>query len=109
MWIDWIPVGIVVAVITVFGTIYGVRQTRKTAQETNKVNESDALIKNLAAEIERQDGRLDLLDQKVQQQGEQIRSLQAQEWSLRRYIYLLLDRFRALGEEPPDPPAGLDL
>lgn len=109
MWTDWIPVGIVVAAITVLGTIYGVRQTRKTAQETNKVNESDALIKNLAAEIERQDGRLDLLDQKVQQQGEQIRRLQAQEWSLRRYIYRLLDRLRTLGEEPPEPPAGLDL
>lgn len=101
MWADWIPAAIVVALITGTVSIYGVRQTRKTTKETNRVNEADRLIQNLAAEVARQDGRLDQLDKKLQEQGEQINRMQAREWSLIRYIYRCIDRFRALGEEPP--------
>lgn len=104
MWTDWIPAGVAVALITGVITIYGVRQNRKTSTETNKLNESDSLIKNLAAEVQRQDGRLDMLDQKVQEQGEQIRRLQAQEWTLKRFIVRLMEKIKELGGEPPDPP-----
>jgi len=45
----------------------------------------------------------------VQEQAEQIRHLQVQEWSLKRYIYRLIDRLRALGDEPPDPPRDINL
>lgn len=64
--------------------------------------EFDVLAKNLSDEIKRQDGRIDLLDQKVLR-------LERQESSLRRYIYRLIDRLRALGEEPPAPPADLEI
>lgn len=106
---EWLPPTIAVAVITLIGTLVGVAMTRQTAKETNEINESDRLIQNLAAEVERQDERLDKLDEKVQEQGEQIRHLQIQEWSLKRYIYRLLDRIRALGDEPPEPPPSLNL
>ena len=106
---EWMPPTIAVAIITVIGTIVGVVMTRRTAKETNEINEADRLIQNLAAEVKRQDARLDKLDTTVQEQGEQIRHLQVQEWSLKRYIYRLFDRIRALGEEPPDPPHDLNL
>ncbi|WP_350269309.1 hypothetical protein AAFP32_11970 [Brevibacterium sp. CBA3109] len=116
MWTDWIPAGVAVAFITGIISIYGVRQNRKTATETNKLNESDALIKNLSAEVKRQDGRLDKLEETIlrqgetiDDQGEQIRRLQTREWSLRRYIYRLIDWGRALGGEPPEPPTDLNL
>lgn len=116
MWTDWIPAGVAVAFITGVISIYGVRQNRKTATETNKINQSDLLMKNLADEIKRQDERLDKLDQKVQaqgstieSQGQKIKHLEQREWSLRRYIYRLIDRIRALGEEPPEPPSGIEL
>ena len=106
---EWLPPTIAVAVITLIGTLVVGAMTRQTAKETNEINESDRLIQNLAAEVERQDARLDKLDQTVQEQGEQIRHLQIQEWSLKRYIYRLLDRIRALGDEPPEPPPSLNL
>lgn len=66
---EWLPPTIAVAVITLIGTLVGVAMTRQTAKETNEINESDRLIQNLAAEVERQDARLDKLDQTVQAQG----------------------------------------
>ena len=106
---EWLPPTIAVAVITLIGTLVGVAMTRQTAKETNEINESDRLIQNLAAEVERQDARLDKLDRTVQEQGEQIRHLQVQEWSLKRYIATLIDRIRALGSEPPEPPPSANL
>ena len=106
---EWLPPTIAVAVITLIGTLVGVAMTRQTAKETNEINESDRLIQNLAAEVERQDARLDKLDRTVQEQGEQIRHLHVQEWSLKRYIATLIDRIRALGGEPPEPPPSVNL
>ena len=106
---EWLPPTIAVAVITLIGTLVGVAMTRQTAKETNEINESDRLIQNLAAEVERQDARLYKLDRTVQEQGEQIRHLQVQEWSLKRYIATLIDRIRALGSEPPEPPPSVNL
>ena len=106
---EWLPPTIAVAVITLIGTLVGVAMTRQTAKETNQINGSDRLIQNLAAEVERQDARLDKLDRTVQEQGEQIRHLQVQEWSLKRYIATLIDRIRALGSEPPEPPPSVNL
>lgn len=109
MWTDWIPAAVVVALITGFGTVYGIRQNRKTAVETNKVNESDALIKNLSAEVKRQDGRLDKLEETIEAQGEQIRNLQTREWGLRRYVQRLIDFIKSNDLHPPDPPHDLNI
>lgn len=109
MWTDWIPAGVAVAIITGVISLYGVRQNRKTATEMNKLNASDSLMKNLADEIKRQDERLDKLDQKVQEQGQKIKHLEQREWSLRRYIYSLIDRIHSLGGEPPEPPTGIEI
>ncbi|MDN5586831.1 hypothetical protein [Brevibacterium aurantiacum] len=109
MWTDWIPAGVAVAIITGVISLYGVRQSRKTATETNKINQSDSLMKNLADEIKRQDERLDKLDQKVQEQGHKIKHLEQREWSLRRYIYRLIDWGKSLGGEPPEPPPGIEI
>lgn len=116
MWTDWIPAGVAVALITGIISFYGVRQNRKTATETNKINESDSLMKNLADEVRRQDERLDKLDQKVQvqgstieSQGQKIKHLEQRDWSWRRYVTILIDRLKSLGEEPPQPPHDLQL
>lgn len=90
------------AIITAF-----VNSKRNKAQSETEARaqfsaEFDVLAKNLSDEIKRQDGRIDLLDQKVLR-------LERQESSLRRYIYRLIDRLRALGEEPPAPPADLEI
>ena len=71
--------------------------------------EFDVLAKNLFDEIKRQDTKIEHLDETVALQGEKILRLERQESSLRRYIYRLIDRIRALGEEPPTPPADLEL
>lgn len=113
---DWMPPTIAVAIITVIGTIVGVAMTRRTAKETNEINEADRLIQNLATEVERQDSRLDKMDAKITEQGrriaeqgEQIDHLRWQERSLRWYVNKLVDKIRALGHEPPTPPADLNL
>lgn len=113
---DWLPAAVAVAVITFVGTLVGIAMTRRTAKETNEINEADSLIKNLSAEVQRQDERLDRLDERVQrqdntitQQGTQIRQLEANEWSLRRYVHKLIDKIRALGHDPPEPPRDLNL
>lgn len=116
MWTDWIPAGVAVALITGIISFYGVRQNRKTATETNKINQSDSLIKNLSEEVKRQDGRLDKLEETIRQQGStiesqgaEIRQLQVQEWGLRRYVATLLDFIRRNRLTPPDPPHDLKL
>ena len=113
---DWMPPALAVGIITVLGTIVGVVLNRKTAREINEINESDTLIKNLSAEVKRQDSRLDSMDAKIAEQdrriaeqGEQIDYLRYQERSLRWYVHRLMERIRSLGHEPPDPPADLKL
>lgn len=109
MWTDWIPAAVLVALITGAVTFYGVRKTRQSAKEANEINEADMLIKNLSADVKALRERADNTDQKLNEQAAQIRQLQQADWSLRRYIYRLIDRIRALGEEPPEPPADLNL
>lgn len=109
MWTDWIPAAVLVALITLAGGIYATKKTRQSAKEANEINEADMLIKNLSADVKHLRERADKTDAKLTEQAAQIRQLQQADWSLRRYIYRLIDRIRALGEEPPEPPADLNL
>lgn len=109
MWTDWIPAGVLVALITVVGTIYGISKTRQSAKEANEIAEADMLIRNLSQQVQTLNERADKTDAKLSEQAAQIRKLQQADWSLRRYIYRLIDRLRALGEEPPEPPPDLNL
>lgn len=108
---DWIPAAVLVAIITVAGTIYGIRQTRKTAHETNKVNESEIIIRTLSEQVktltERQDKsdvKLAEATSKIEDMRSQIRRLSDSEWSLRRYVAILVDFIRRHDLDPPDPP-----
>lgn len=120
MWPDWtdlIPAAVAAAIITAAVGFYGHRQNRKTASETNKlaketneISEADMLIKNLSADVKALRERADKTDTKLSEQAAQIRQLQQSEWSLRRYVYRLLDRLKALGDEhPPEPPPGIEI
>lgn len=110
MWPDWIPTAVAVAIIGGVIAIYGHRQNRKTATETNKLNASDQFQKNQADEIKRQDGRLDRLERIVEEQGQKIKHLEQRDWSWRRYVTILIDRLRALGDDnPPEPPTGIEI
>lgn len=116
MWTDWIPAAVAVAIITGAVGLYGHRQNRQTAhetnelaKETNEIAEADMLIKNLSADVKALRERADKTDTKLSEQAAQIRQLQQSDWSLRRYIQRLVDRLRAHGEEPPQPPTGIEI
>lgn len=109
--IDWIPAAVLVAIITVVGTVYGVQQNRKTARETNKVNESDLIIRSLSDQVKTLTDRQDKSDVKlnaayteITDMRSQIRRLSDSEWSLRRYVTVLVEFIRHHNLDPPDPP-----
>lgn len=90
------------AIVTAF-----VNSRRNKAQSETEARaqfsaEFDVLAKNLSDEIKRQDGRIDLLDQKVLR-------LERREVSFRAYIYRLIAQVRGLGAEPVEPPVDLEL
>ena len=97
------------AIITAFVNSKRNRSQSETEARAQFSAEFDVLATNLSAEIKRQDEKIERMDQTVTLQGEKILRLERQEWSLRRYIHRLVDQLRALGEEPPPPPADLDL
>ena len=117
MWPEWLPTAVAVALIGGAIAFYGHSQNRKTAKETNKlaketneISEADMLIKNLSADVKALRERADKTDAKLSEQAAQIRKLQQSEWSLRRYVYRLIDWGRSLGgEHPPEPPPGIEI
>lgn len=109
--VDWIPAAVLVAIIGTVGTIYGIRSTRKTALETTKVNESDLIIRSLSEQVKTLTDRQDKSDVKlnaayseITDMRSQIRRLSDSEWSLRRYVTVLMDFIRSHNLDPPDPP-----
>ena len=83
----------------------------ETEARAQYATEFDVLAKNLSDEIKRQDVKIERLDETVQgqgktiaEQGEHIRKLQNQEWTLKRFILRLMEKIKELGGEPPDPP-----
>lgn len=90
------------AIITAFVNSKRNKSQSETEARAQFSAEFDVLAKNLSDEIRRQDGRIDLLDQKVLR-------LERQESSLRRYIYRLIAQVRGLGAEPVEPPVDLEL
>lgn len=78
--------------------------------------EFDVLAKNLSDEIKRQDTkiehqdtRIETLTETVVAQGGKITRLERQEWSLRRYISVLIAFIRQNDLDPPEPQYDLDL
>lgn len=111
MWTDWIPAAVVVALITVAGTVYGIKQNRKTAAETNHISESEIVIsalqeqvKNLTDRADKSDAKMADQSSKIDDMRSQIRRLSDSEWSLRRYVTILVDFIRKHDLDPPDPP-----
>lgn len=94
--------GGLVAIITAFVNSKRNKSQSETEARAQFSAEFDVLAKNLSDEIKRQDGRIDMLDQKVLR-------LERQESSLRRYIYRLIAQVRGLGAEPVEPPVDLGL
>lgn len=90
------------AIITAFVNSKRNRSQSETEARAQFSAEFDVLAKNLSDEIKRQDGRIDLLDQKVLR-------LERRETSFRAYIYRLIAQVRGLGAEPVEPPADLEL
>lgn len=108
---DWMPAAVLVAIITVAGTVYGIKQTRKTAKETNKVKETDLIIRTLSGQVEALTERQNKSDVKqaeatreIEDMRGQIRRLSDSEWSLKRYIRTLVEFIRSNDLDPPDPP-----
>ena len=102
---------VLAAIVTAFVNSKRNKSQSETEARAQRTAEFDALAKNLSEEINRQDKKIEQLDSKVQgqgetiaEQGEHIRKLQAQEWTLKRYIYRLIEKIKELGEEPPEPP-----
>lgn len=79
-------------------------------------SEFDALAKNLSDEIKRQDTRIEQQDSRIETltetvvtQGGKITRLEWQEWSLRRYISVLVAFIRQHDLDPPEPQYDLDI
>lgn len=105
----WLAPGAIIGALTAVGTVVGIVFSRRNHSDTLLLSSRDEHIEDLRQDLRDTRDRLDKLDQTVQEQGEQIRHLQAQEWSLKRYIAILIDRIRALGSEPPEPPPSINL
>lgn len=90
------------AIITALVTSKRNKSQSETEARAQFSSEFDVLAKNLSNEIKRQDGRIDLLDQKVLR-------LERRETSFRAYIYRLIAQVRGLGAEPVEPPHDLEL
>ena len=102
---------VLAAIVTAFVNSKRNKAQSETEARAPRTAEFDALAKNLSEEINRQDKKIERLDETVQgqgatiaEQGDHIRKLQAQEWTLKRYIYRLIEKIKELGGEPPEPP-----
>ena len=102
---------VLAAIVTAFVNSKRNKAQSETEARAQRTAEFDALAKNLSEEINRQDKKIERLDETVQgqgatiaEQGDHIRKLQAQEWTLKRYIYRLIEKIKELGGEPPEPP-----
>lgn len=106
---DWYAPGALIGALTAIGTIIGMLFTRRSSTDTLLLASRDDHIDDLREDLRDTRDRLDRLAETVEVQGKQIHRLQVREWSLRRYVTVLIDKIRALGHEPPDPPADLNL
>lgn len=89
-------------IITAFVNSKRNRSQSETEARAQFSDEFNVLAKNLSDEIKRQDGRIDILDQKVLR-------LERRETSFRAYISTLIAQVRGLGAEPVDTPPNLEL
>ena len=104
---EWIGPTAVIGLLTVGGLYLGHIFTRRNDKDTLLLSSRDAHIDDLREDLKETRERLDKLSETVTQQGEQIRSLQVREWSLKRYVATLIDFIRHHKLEPPEPPQDL--
>lgn len=106
---EWFAPGAIIGILTAAGAIFGVVFSRRNHSDTLLLSSRDDHIEDLREDLRDTRARLDRLAETVEEQGDQIRRLQVREWSLRRYVAVLIDKIRSLGHEPPDPPTDLNL
>lgn len=104
------------AIITAFVNSKRNKSQSETEARAQFSAEFDVLAKNLSDEIKRQDtkieqqdSRIETLTETVVTQGGKITRLERQEWSLRRYISVLIAFIRQHDLDPPEPQYDLDL
>lgn len=113
---DWFAPTAILTLLGILGTYVGLNFTRKNNKDTLLLSSRDEHIDDLREDLRDMREQVSTLNQEmksqaeeIKSQGEKIQRLQVQDWWLRRYIYDLLDRIRALGGEPPEPPKDLKL
>lgn len=104
------------AIITAFVNSKRNKSQSETEARAQFSAEFDVLAKNLSDEIKRQDtkieqqdSRIETLTETVVTQGGKITRIERQEWSLRRYISVLIAFIRQHDLDPPEPQYDLDL
>lgn len=113
---EWIGPSAVIGLLTVAALFIGHLFTRRNNKDTLLMASRDNHIDDLREDVRltKEDNkdlrsRLETIEETVSSQSTRIRDLEVREWSLRRYVYKLIDRIRELGGEPPEPPHDLQL
>lgn len=106
---DWFAPTAILTLLGILGTYVGLNFTRKNNKDTLLLSSRDEHIDDLREDLRDTRERLASIETTVQSQSKRIKDLEVREWSLRRYVYTLIDRLKALGEDPPAPPHDLQL
>lgn len=113
--IEWLGPTAVIGLLTAGGLWLGHIFTRKNNKDTLLLSSRDSHIDDLREDLRDTRQRLNELaatvdrqGETIHQQGEQIRGLQVREWSLKRYVAVLIDFIRRHQLEPPKPPPDID-
>ena len=107
--IEWIGPTAIIGLLTVGGLYLGHLFTRKSNKDTLLLSSRDEHIDDLREDLRDTRERLATIETTVQGQADRIKDLEVREWSLRRYVYALIDKIKSMGGEPPDPPNDLRL
>src|SRR5699024_11860941 len=97
----------IIGLLTVGGLYLRQLITRKNNKDTLLLSSRDEHIDDLREDLRDTRERLATIETTVQSQQDRIKDLEVREWSLRRYVYALIDKIRALGVEPTVPPTDL--
>lgn len=106
---DWLAPSVIIGFLGAGGLYLGHLFTRRNSRDTLLLASRDDHIDDLREDLRETRARLDRIAATVEEQGEQIQQLKVREWGLRRYIHRLIDKIRALGHEPPEPPPDLNI
>lgn len=102
--IEWLGPTAIIGLLTAGGLWLGHIFTRRNNKDTLLLSARDDHIDDLREDLKETRDRLDGLAKTVDRQGEEIRVLQAREWSLKRYVSMLVDFIKQHNLDPPKPP-----